>query len=307
MPRMRAGMQQRWALALRRVGRIRKPGLRPLVRGIWRWIVVLLAVPIAVLSVVAGRTNKHIHIFGNRVAVATLLVILVGCFVLVETVAVAHIERRFANLRRGAERASAAQLALLKGMRDELIRLEKKARYYSEGRISLFRLDGDKFVLAARRSRMPRFDTSLGRADYPSDRGILGMALRDEHAEEHGLPDPGPEPAPPRPEWIQWQVEHGVDRAAARALTMRSQCYVAFRLDLVDRSPGAIVFESTVSDAEVLAAGGTAAKRSVTELRRIVGESRERLAQLLDHSCAMPAEVLRQRLGEFIEERRRDS
>ena len=75
-----------------------------------------------------------------------------------------------------------------------------------------------------------------------------------------------------------------VPEAVAERFVMRSQCYVAFRIEEEERSLGAIVFESTVSVSEAAAAGSTTTMRSRTELEPLVKAAGARLAALLEAS-----------------------
>lgn len=274
------------------VGRMKRWG-----RFLWRWITVLIPVAVIVLTAASGATNGHYKIAGHKLAVAWTLIVIAALLAAVEIVLVGRRQRRIETIDRErlqfAGRADRAERALMRLMRAELIGLQERADLFSGERVSLFRCDGDFFTLVARRSPMPTFDQSLGRARYPVGQGVLDLAWRQNTAGVESLPQPGDEPTPRR-RWLEAQKRLNIPNAVAAAFVMRSQSYAAFRIAERERSLGVVVFESTVSVDEAKAAGGTSpTKRTVGELEPLIKEASARLADLLNASDSIPAERVR--------------
>lgn len=256
---------------------------------LWRWLTVFLPVVVAVLIAVSGIVSSDFKLRGHEVETAWVLIAVAGILAAAEAALVTRRQRRLGQLEaeqgRVLARAEAAEASLLHLLRDELIAIEFQAHLFSNERVTVFRCDGDCFTLVARRSRRPLFDESLGRERYPLDAGVLGRAWADGVAEETGLPAPGPEGQPPRRGWLAEQRRRWrVPEAVAEHFVMRSQSYVAFRIEEEERALGAIVFESTVTVSEAAAAGSTTTMRSRAELEPLVKEAGTRLAALLEAS-----------------------
>jgi hypothetical protein len=126
--------------------------------------------------------------------------------------------------------------------RMELGLLARRLRYYSNERVSLYAPAGDHFVLVARCSLGPAFQTP-GREKYPLDQGCLGQAWERGRSAEANLSDPIARPA-------QWRDEMrrrcNVPPSVSENLKMKSRTYVAFRIDGGTGSDplGVVVFES---------------------------------------------------------------
>lgn len=265
---------------------------------LWRWLTVFLPVAVAVLLAVSGIVKSDFKLRGHEFEVAWVLIAVAGVLAAAEAALVTRRQRRLSQLEaergRLLTRAEGAEASLLHLIRYELIAIEAQAHLYSNERINVFRCDGDRFTLVARRSRRPLFDESLGRERYPLDQGVLGRAWADGAADETGLPAPGPEGQPPRRAWLTAQERRWrVPEAVAERFVMRSQSYAAFRIEEEERSLGAIVFESTVSASEAAAAGPSTTMRSRAELEPLVKEAGTRLASLLEASQSIAPERVR--------------
>lgn len=265
---------------------------------LWQWLTVVLPVAAAVLLAAGGIVRSDFELRGHHLEVAWILIALAGILAAAEAALVTRRQRRLSQLEaeraRLLTRAESAEASLLHLIRDELITLEFEASLYSTERISVLRCDGDCFTLVARRSRRPLFDESLGRGRYPLDEGVLGRAWADGVAEETGLPTAGSEGQPPRRAWLtaqerRWRVPGEV----AERFVMRSQSYVAFRIEELERSLGAIVFESTVSASEAAAAGSMTTMRGRGELEPLVKLAGARLASLLESSRSIASDRVR--------------
>jgi hypothetical protein len=265
-----------------------------------RWITVLIPVAIVVLTAGSGATNGHYHLFGHRFAVSWTLIVVAAVLGVVEAVVVARRQLRVKALEAAASgleaRAVAGEESVIALMRAELLAIQDRARQFSSERVSLFRCDGDHFILVGRRSPCPPFDESLGRDRYPLDQGVLGAAWQNNVAGEPSLPAAGPTSDPPRRRWLDAQMRLGVPEEVARSFTMRSQAYAAFRIQERDRALGVIVFESTVSVTDAAGAGQSPTKRRADELEPIVKEAGERLADLLRASAYLPPDRVRELL-----------
>jgi hypothetical protein len=275
---------------------------------LWRWIVILLPVAVVILTAASGVTGDRAqgtaqdgqrrvwNIFGHKVTLAWTLIGIAGALALMEAAIVAHRQVALRSAKELANRAQTAEAGLLQVMRGELVRLQEEAGYLSNERVSLFRCEGDCFVLVARRSLRPAFDESLGREAYPLGQGCLGRAWDEATAEEPGLPEPGPDSGPPRRGWLKEQDRlWRVPQATATSFTMRSQSYAAFRIQPGERALGVIVFESTLSSVQASVSGG-ARLLGVAELKPIVNRYSERMAQLLQAVEPIPRERIRRYL-----------
>jgi hypothetical protein len=142
-----------------------------------------------------------------------------------------------------ARRAEEGALSLLRAGFHELVELTEEAKHFSNERVSLYRCEGDHFILLARRSRNPVFERSAGRTVYPLDEGALGHAWREGRSDEPGLPPAGAG-TPWNDDWLLAQEGWRLPRATAVALTMPSRCYAAFRIETRISPLGVLVFES---------------------------------------------------------------
>ncbi len=210
---------------------------------------------------------------------------------IIEAIAVGRNQRALGAAEDASRRAEVTEAGVLRLVRGELDHLQKRAGHLSNERVSLFRWEGDHFILVGRRSPRPAFDRSPGRESYPASEGCLGRAWDDGTAEEQSLPDPGLDDTPRR-RWLQTQSRRwAVPETTAAGFTMRSQSYAAFRVESLDRqrSLGVIVFESTLSADEVSAAGSKR-RLSVGDLKPLLNEEADRLAQVLE-ACAPISEA----------------
>jgi hypothetical protein len=265
---------------------------------VWRWITVALPVAVVVLTAASGLASGHYAFAGKRLAVSWTLIAIATVLACAEAVLVGRRQLRVATVASERDllsrRLESAECGLMHLIRTELIALQQRAKQFSSERVSLFRCDGDHFTLVGRRSPQPRLDESLGRLKYPVQQGILGAAWRDGTAEKPSLPHPGFEPDPPADEWLEAQQELGIPTEVALDLTMRSQCYSAFRLADSERAFGVVLFESTVSVTEADQAGaGSTTKRTVQDLRPLVKEASHRLTELIEATTSIPPERIR--------------
>jgi hypothetical protein len=148
------------------------------------------------------------------------------------------------------DRATAAELALIETVCDELRSLVDSLRLFSDGRASLFLCREDHFVLVGRYSPMPTFSRSVGRDIYPLQQGVLGEAWREGQAEDPDLPNPGPTNAAPHRGWLERQARDQIDETTASMFTMRSRSYAAIRLEYERHRLGVLVVEDTRPAAE---------------------------------------------------------
>ena len=126
--------------------------------------------------------------------------------------------------------ARAGALALARLIFHELDSIRRSAGHYSNERVSLFRSEGDHFVLVGRRSASPVWELTSGRETYPLSEGFLGTAWQDGRAEEGGLPSAGPG-RPWDEAWVAAQSAHGIPEHTARSLEMPSRAYLALRIE----------------------------------------------------------------------------
>jgi hypothetical protein len=146
------------------------------------------------------------------------------------------------GLASAEEKRTAAEGAVQALSKAELALLSEQLKYASSERISLFVKADSAFLLVARFSRNPAFNTQTGRL-YPQNEGCLGSAWQVGFPGEDALPDAKTEPD----QWVQqqasrWRVSH----QRASEMTMRSRTYLAFRIDRSrGRDPlGVVIFES---------------------------------------------------------------
>jgi hypothetical protein len=264
---------------------------------------VLIPAGFVLLIAAVPLENGHYEVLHRRLAVAWTLVVAAALLAVAEAATVARRQLRVsavvAERDEFSNRAVAAERAIVRLIRQELIALENRSQLFSNGRVSLFRCDGDYFTLVGRRSGRPRFDQSLGRGRYPLDEGVLGRAWAETPVEVPSLPEAGPEAEPPRRRWLDAQRRLGVPEEVAAALTMRSRAYAAFRIADRERSFGVILFESTVAVDAAATAGASTTKRTVAELEPLVKEASTRLAALLGQSSCVSGERVRQLLEEL--------
>jgi hypothetical protein len=271
---------------------------RRVVAFVGRWANVLLPVAVGVLFAASQVVDREYQFMGHTIKIAWVLIVAGGLLATAGTVITARRQLRLDRLENErntfSDRTERAEAALLRLIRAELISLEARAHLYSNERVSLFRCDGDGFSLVGRRSRRPLYDESLGRKRYTLEEGVLGAAWAQGAADEPALPDPGPEGGPARRVWLRAHLTRWrVPEAVASSLVMRSQSYVAIRIEREDRSLGAIVFESTVSATEAQAAGSSSTKRTRRELEVLVKEAGSRLASLIEATQSIDAPRVR--------------
>lgn len=267
-----------------------------------RWLLAIFEVGLPIAAAIAlaasGRADGHIGLLGFEPTASAVLIaggalLLVGAALLVawRTASLRSLEEEAPMLRR---RAALGETSLLRLMRIELKVLSRRAHFHSNERVSLYREEADGFILVARYAAAPPYDRSLGRECLAIDEGILAQAWIAGSAEAGDLPAPRGDPPD---EWLDAQEQRfGLDRAAAAKFAMRSQSYVAFRIETFDHeTQGVIVFESTAALGD-FGGGAVTPWMTVSELKGPVKESSERLAQLLLDSRALGREDLRRLL-----------
>lgn len=251
-----------------------------------------------ILLAVGGGVTGETEILGEPVQKSLLLfagggacLVLLGTLALVDRVRLWRIQARMPGLE---QRADLGRVVPLRMMRLELHELSKRARFLSNGRISLYRYEDDGFTLLARDSPRPNFGRSLGRDVLPLDGGVIARAWAHAVAEETDLPSPGPETEPPRAEWLDAQVALGIERAVAAEFTMRSQAYFAFRLaSFDDRALGVLVYESSAPSAD-LRLGPSPGPTSLAEFDPLTKEVTPRLAELLKETLSLSRGEIRE-------------
>jgi hypothetical protein len=267
-----------------------------------QWVTVLLPAGVAILIGASALAHGHYKVSHDKISVSWTLITAAAVLALAEAATVARRQLRLAAVvaerDESRERAIAAEQAIIRLIRQELIALQERAHLFSSDRVSLFRSDSDHFTLVGRRSARPLFDQSLGRGRYPLDEGVLGLAWAQGTADVPSLPDAGPEGQAPKRRWLDAQRKLGVAEDVAAALTMRSQAYAAFRIADRERSFGVILFESTVAVDEAATAGASSTKRTVDEIEPLVKEASARLAALLGQSSCLSGERTRELLEE---------
>jgi hypothetical protein len=267
-----------------------------------RWLRTVFEIGLPVAAAIAlaasGRAEGHIGLVGFEptasavlIAAGALLLLAAALLVAWRTAGARTLEDELPKLRK---RAALGEAALLRLMRIELKVLSRRANFHSNERVSLYREEADGFILVARYAAAPPYDRSLGRKCLAIDEGILGQAWAAGSAEAGDLPAPGGDPPE---EWLDAQEQRfSVDRAAAAKFAMRSQSYVAFRIETFDHeAQGAIVFESSAALGD-FGGGAVTPWMTVSELEEPVKEGGERLAQLLLDSRALGREELRRLL-----------
>jgi len=258
-----------------------------------------LPVLVTLLLTAAGAIGTSFIVRGNKIEVRWVLICLAGILATVEAIVVARRQASIGDLHgenaRLQRRAEAGESAILRFIHEELVGLETRAHLYSAERVSLFRCEGDHFILVSRRSRNPHFDRSPGREHYPCDEGVLGRAWEDGVAEEPSLPKGGASHEVPRRAWQNAQRSRwNIPEAASEKFVMRSESYVAFRIESVDRALGVIVFESTVSTKDAnQAQGPQSTKRTAAALSSLVKDAASRLASLLKATQSIDVAAIR--------------
>ena len=116
----------------------------------------------------------------------------------------------------------------------------------AKGRISAYHFDGKCLVLAARYSKMRGFDEGSQRKVYPTSHGVIGRAWSDGEARlviPYDL-------AVAIDEYIQEQVDAGLDADTAKHLNMKSMSYFAIAVDdpNSEKRCGVVVVESLRPD-----------------------------------------------------------
>jgi hypothetical protein len=275
--------------------------LKKLLPWLRRGLEVALFVTGGVLLAIGGSIDSTTTILGRTVHKDLIVFVIGGACLFADAVLVVRgraLLHRLQAERPGLEsRAALGEVTPIRMIRLELRELCEKAGLYSEGRVSLYRFDADRFTLIGRYSARPAFDQDLGRYSLPLDQGVIGRAWKDSAAEQTDLPSAGTDGAPPTQQWLRAQERTGVPEATARAFKMRSQAYVAVRIATKGgESQGAIVFESTVSRAEV---EGADTKPNLTRagLEPIVKEASNRLAKLLEESKVLEPDRVREILA----------
>lgn len=111
-------------------------------------------------------------------------------------------------------------------------------------RISVFRHDGQVFLLIGRYSKNPNYNKS-GRSFYPTDQGILSEAWTNGSALISSLPDPNAKDNDYHTSLKQWKIT----KSMVKKLTMKSRCLSAYALEDWDNNRIAVVcFESMNPD-----------------------------------------------------------
>jgi hypothetical protein len=200
-----------------------------------------------------------------------------------------HLDRLQRERAEFKEHAEAGARGLLRLVFHELEQLRLAAGHFSNERVTLFRWDDDGFIVLGRRSARPDYDYGRcpGRARYPEDQGCLALAWQDGSCEHTTLPPAG-KAKPWSEEWVQGQIELGMPRATAEALTMPSCSYLAYRIEGLERQLGVIVFESinTSSQAEQLESKVVLTSEQLDPIQK---SASGRLADLLQECEFIPA------------------
>lgn len=218
-----------------------------------------------VLLVVAGLTDsKHRVIVLPGHLPQTIpfwsgfaCVLIGGTVVAIRQPSRAALARRVATLERQVQSGEEALRSL---RRSELSLLARQLGYFSSERISLFALDHDGFVLAARHSANPRFEAP-GRTRYPLGEGCLGKAWDEGSAVLVDLPDPASDPTG----WQRALLDRwNMPLETSAALVMKARTCIAIRIDTAGAlTPiGVVVFESQLISSDPPAtAPGASGKR----------------------------------------------
>jgi hypothetical protein len=110
-------------------------------------------------------------------------------------------------------------------------------------RISVYKHDGEAFVMLGRYSKNPDYD-KRGRGLYPDDEGVIGHAWHHGEAADDDLPDFVVVPD----DYLEYTRNHwGITEEITRNFTMKSRTYAAFALEHPVRLErvAVVVFEST--------------------------------------------------------------
>lgn len=258
-----------------------------------------LVIPLAIslLLAASSQVHKRINVIGHKheVELSWSLIFLAGTLGLVEAGLVVKRQRKLAAFHLVANRADAAEFAVLRQIREELMSLESLAHFFSSDRISLFRMDSDGFVLIGRRSRNPGFNHSRGRGRYPADEGVIARAWKLGAAEEKGLPSAGRKSEPSKA-WQQAQAKRwGVPEGVSARFEMRSEWYLAVRIEERDGALGVLLFESEVTPDEAKSAGATTADR--VKLEGFAKAAGTRLAALIVASRSIDLERIQEQIS----------
>jgi hypothetical protein len=259
------------------------------------WPIALGVLASSLLAIASLSPHAHFDLGGRSWSWRTHLVE-VG--ILSTVVAAWVVGRRQLRLDRlGAENAlharlaDAGALALLRACFHELVELSDQAKHFSNERLSLYRCEGDHFILLARRSRNPVQERSSGRPRYPLGEGSLGHAWREGRSHEPSLPPAGAG-RPWNDEWLRAQQEvWGLPNATAAALAMPSRCYIAFRIETPVSPLGVLVFES-VNTVEEVKQTGSSVCLDLAKLERLQRRTSASLAVLLRESAFIDAATI---------------
>lgn len=158
----------------------------------------------------------------------------------------------------------------------ELHLMAEELRHFSSERTSLMIKTADGFVLAARWSANPTFNSQTRHA-YPEGQGCLWRAWEKGQEVCTDLPDPRVN----LETWVESQARWAIPADVATSMTMKSRTYAAFRIDSSSRGEGAlgvIVFES-----EQVAGEDRDARLTLGQLQTAVkGKQGQRLRGLLE-------------------------
>jgi len=240
----------------------------------------------ALLAIASVSPHAHFEIGHHSYAWSSHLLIMGIFFAVLAAFATGRRQLVLDRLRthaRSVERAArAGEQGILHLVFRELQTLRAAAHHYSNERASLFRWEGDHFILLGRCSLGPVYQASMGRGTYALCQDCLGTAWLGGRDQETSLPPAGAAP-PWSDEWIGRQCARGIPESVARALKMPSRSYFAFRINTAERALGVLVFESVNTPHE---AGQTATDTvlDLDRLDRIQRRSSDRLAQLLRES-----------------------
>lgn len=139
----------------------------------------------------------------------------------------------------------------LERARQVLVDLAGTLRLGSVGRVTVYRHDGQAFIVLARYSEGPTYN-GTGRKIYPDDQGLIGFAWQHGEAFVDNLPDPTAD----FPAWeaaLQAQG-FGLPRNVLEEMNMQPRCLAGIALK-APKSPdrvGVVVFESVTPGAFTL-------------------------------------------------------
>lgn len=211
----------------------------------------------AVLAMAVGASTAFEGIPGkNPVTLLWFAVIVLAVFFLVTgpyllarraerveelTQRISQLEEELGRVEEARSRDRAELKSVLDGVgRDLLKECDIDA---DDTRISFYQHHAEekKFALVGRASRNPTL-CQRGRPSYPDDVGIIAKAWQEETATDRvWFSDPE--------KWASYQERaHGMDRAAARRIHMKSLSFLGVRIDDGDQPFGILVIESKNRD-----------------------------------------------------------